>query len=168
MTLYKTVTFNNIRVFYTDELDGGGKTFRQGYLYFLTNRINKVNYLFEWCCEPAFISFSLLSNGFYNSVCLADINPSVIDACNRTIEENNLEDKVFTYVSDSLENKPATKKWDWVVGNPPHLGVNELRPSWGPLINYIDQDWAIHRRFYLQVKKHLTNDGQVIIQENRE
>jgi 16S rRNA G1207 methylase RsmC len=77
--------------------------------------------VFEWCAGPGFIGFSMLGHGLCSSLCLADINPEAVRACQRTVSENGLSDRVSVYCSDNLLNIPATERWDLVVSNPPHF-----------------------------------------------
>ena len=92
-------------------------------------RIGRQERTFEWCAGPGFIGFSLLGHGLTDTLCLADVNPAAVDACNETIRRNGLEGRVDVYVSDGLAAIPASERWNLVVGNPPHSGSAEVRPE---------------------------------------
>jgi len=165
---YNIVTYGSLDVFYTDDIDGGGRTFGQDYVSHIAENIGPVDRLFEWCAGPAFIGFALLAAGLCKSLCLADINPRALRACMETVRMNRLWDRVTIYLSDCLTGIPASEKWDLVVGNPPHSSSDELHPLWGPPLIYRDIGWNLHRRFYVGIHNYLKTDSNVIIQENRE
>lgn len=165
MNLTDYIDFNGIRVYYTKELDGGGAGFGQDYIQFLRANFQPQQRIFEWCSGPGFIGFSLLAHGLCNTLCLADINPLAVQACQKTIRENKLADKVKVYLSDNLKEIPSSEKWDLVVGNPPHF-KSICTKKVSPDIIYLDKDWALHRRFYENVGKFLRQNGSLLIQEN--
>jgi Methyltransferase small domain len=165
---YATVTLGGIDVCFTEDLDGGGARYGQDYVGFVARDLDRTfGRTFEWCAGPGFIGFSLLGHGLTETLCLADVNPAAIDACNETIRRNGLEGRVDVYVSDGLDAMPATEQWDLVVGNPPHSGSDEVRPEIKrPLAIYQDAGWKIHENFYAAVGAHLAPGAQVVIQEN--
>ena len=159
--------YRNIEVFFDTDLNGGGNTFGQDYLFqvqklFPTRKPDRV---YEWCSGPGFIGFSLLATGMCSSLCLADVNPKAVAACRQTIDHNRLADRVSLYLSDGLSQIPAAEKWDLVVGNPPHSKTDQVF-DWGPTLIYQDIGWALHRAFYRDVGKFLAPGGTVLIQEN--
>src|SRR5262245_48283312 len=110
-----------IDISYLPHLDGGGGGFGQKFIPFLKNRnMPTQESVFEWCCGPGFIGFSLLGNCLCETLCLADINGEAIEACANTLRDNDLGGRVSTYISDNLKSIPYTEKWDLVVANPPH------------------------------------------------
>ena len=158
---WQTVRYGDISVSYKKHLDGGGSSFGQGYIPFLKSLgMPKRRRVFEWCCGPAFIGFSILANGLSDSLCLADINEQAIEACQRTIRANKLADRVSLYQSDNLRNIPPSEQWDLVVGNPPFY--NEPQP-W--CIRSHDKDWRIHRQFFTDVGRFLKPGGVILLQE---
>jgi len=159
------VEFQGIKVFYTRELDGGGAGFGQDYIDFVGSNFPPQERIFEWCSGPGFIGFSLLAHGLCNTLCLADINPLAVQACLKTIRFNNLETKVTVYLSDNLKHIPSSEKWDLVVGNPPHFKCICTKKK-SPEIIFLDKDWVLHRAFYKDVGKFLTDNGLLVIQEN--
>jgi methylase of polypeptide subunit release factors len=165
MTDYLTVRYGNLDVYYHAELDGGGQLFGQDYLRIVTRLPVRPRTVFEWCAGPAFIGFSILAHGLCERLCLADFNSEAVAACRRTIQANNLFDRVTVYQSDGLDSIPDRERWDLVVGNPPHSGTDKEFP-WGPKHIYMDVGWKIHRRFWASIRKFLNPQGIVLIQEN--
>ena len=162
MRPYREAAYAGVRVSYKQHLDGGGSTFGQDFVPLLRRRgMPKVARAFEWCAGPGFIGFSLLAQGLCDTLCLADVNPEAVAACQRSVARNRLEAKVAVYLSDNLADIPAAEQWDLVVSNPPHFidsGIGHLR--------YHDPDWRVHRGFFGTVARHLKPGGVVVLQEN--
>jgi predicted RNA methylase len=159
---YKRATFAGIRVSYKGYLDGGGRGFGQDFIPLLHHYgLPKQERVFEWCAGPGFIGFSMLGHGLCSSLCLADINPEAVQACQRTVSENTLSDRVSVYCSDNLLNIPSTERWDRVVSNPPHF-IDEYIGT----LRAHDPDWRIHREFLRTVGPFLKPGGVILLQEN--
>ena len=177
-------SFNGITVFGDEFLDGEGTTVGQDYMRILLGLgLTRVERIFEFCAGPGYIGYSLLGNGFCEKLTLADINPVAVEHQRLTAEFNAIDHLVNSYVSDILEDIPASEKWDIVVSNPPHflLRTEDDRPidprdrnamakvdaaRQASNIKARDPDWSIHRRFYHSVKKHMKPGGHVVMQEN--
>ena len=86
--------YGRLDVYYTHELDGGGRTFGQQFIPFLRDRIGPVRTAFEWCAGPGFIGFSMLSEGLCEHLALADVNPAAVEIAAKTVEENALRSTV--------------------------------------------------------------------------
>jgi predicted RNA methylase len=156
------VRYADIAISYRAELDGGGTEFGQDFISFFRARgMPKQKRLFEWCCGPGFISFSLLGHGFCETLCLADINPEAVASCENTVRVNKLGDRVSVYQSDNLKNIPRSEKWDLVVSNPPHF-IDQYEGD----LRAHDPDWRIHREFFATIGDFLTAGGIVVLQEN--
>lgn len=155
-------TYGGIRVHYKRYLDGGGSAFGQDYIPFLRDcGMPKQARVFEWCAGPAFIGFALLGFGLCDTLCLADINLAAVRACQRTIAENGLSERVAVYRSNNLDDIPPSERWDLVVGNPPHFDWSQIGE-----IRIADSGWHIHRRFFQTVDRFLKPGGVILIQEN--
>ena len=162
MRPYREVTYAGVQVSYKAHLDGGGSTFGQDFIPLLRERgMPKVQRAFEWCTGPGFIGFSLLAHGLTETLCLADVNPEAVAACQRTVARNGLESRVAVYHSDNLKDIPRSEQWDLVVSNPPHF----VDTSFGEL-RYHDLDWSVHRGFFGAISRHLNPGGVVVLQEN--
>lgn len=164
--MYNVVTFANLDIYYTPELDGGGISFAQDYVACVRQRFGPVERCFEWCAGPGFIGFAILAHELCHSLCLADINPKAVAACQETVRRNRLEDRVTVYLSDCLEQIPTTEQWDLVVGNPPHFHTPARHAHFGPKTLYMDENWAIHQRFYQQIKPYMRLSGHILIAEH--
>jgi predicted RNA methylase len=155
-------SFGGIDIAYREELDGGGTTFGQDFLPYLRARgMPRRKRVFEWCSGPGFIGFSLLGNGFCDTLCLADINRSAVASCRNTVRANTLADRVSVYKSNVLRGIPASEKWDLVVSNPPHF-IDKFPAE----IRAHDPDWRIHREFFQTVAGFLADGGVIVLQEN--
>jgi methylase of polypeptide subunit release factors len=145
-----------------DHLDGGGGSYGGFFTSYLVNRgMPKQARTFEWCAGPGFIGFQLLGWGLTETLCLADINPQAVAACQRSIYDNALSARVNVYQSDNLANIPQSEQWDLVVGNPPHF----YNPPVSNLLVH-DPGWRIHRTFFAQIGAHLKPGGVVILLES--
>ena len=154
--------FGGIEITYRKELDGGGTDFGQDFIPFLRGRgMPKQMRVFEWCCGPGFIGFSMLGNGLCETLCLSDINSAAVASCNRTVRSNNLGNRVSVYLSDNLKNIPKSETWNLVVGNPPHF-VDQYEGD----IRAHDPDWRIHKEFFDTIGNYLAEDGVIVLQEN--
>jgi predicted RNA methylase len=154
--------YGGIRVHFKPHLDGGGSTFGQDLITFLElQHMPRQRRVFEWCAGPGFIGFSLLSRGLAETLCLADINPEAIEACQRTISDNSLGERVSVYLSDGLKDIPTGERWDLVVSNPPHFADDRV----GDLRSH-DADWHLHREFFSSVSRFLNPSATIVLQEN--
>src|SRR5262245_35853276 len=158
----RTKTLGGVRVHYMKHLDGGGAWFGQDYIPLLKSwGVSKQDRIFEWCAGPGFIGFSLLGHGLCQTLCLADINPDAVAACQRTVARNDLGKRVSVYRSDNLKDIPQTELWNLIVANPPHFAAayaGELRCH--------DPDWRIHQEFFSTITPFLSASGVIVLQEN--
>ena len=159
---WKHVSYSGLQVYFKKHLDGGGSDFGQDFIPFLELRkMPRQQRVFEWCSGPGFIGFSLLAHGLAETLCLADVNPEAVEACQRTIAENDLARRVSVYQSDNLKNIPNSERWDLVVANPPHFA-----DDWIDDLRSYDDNWHLHRNFFVAVGRFLKPGGVVVLQEN--
>jgi len=159
---WRRVTYGNIRVNYRDHLDGGGRTFGIEYLpLFHDLDMPRQQRVFEWCAGPGFIGFALLGHGFCDTLCLADINPEAVEACRRTVAQNQLAERVTVYHSDNLDGIPLSEQWDLVVGNPPHF--SDVSPG---ELRFHDECWSLHRSFFNAIGRFVKPGGIIVLLEN--
>ena len=164
----KDINLNNIKVFYEQELDGGGYRLVDG--MFSHPRISKLcegkQKVLELCSGPGFFGFYLLGKESRKSLHLTDINEDLIPIVRKTIVKNDLHNVIF-------ETKFwPSERFDLVVLNPPHH--NDINPGKkgeftgiSKLINY-DEDWNFHKKFFNELDGHLTDDGCAIVIENHD
>lgn len=158
----KRVVLGGITIDYKSELDGGGIEFGQDFIPFLKSRSMPVQKrIFEWCCGPAFIGFSMLGHGLCETLCLADVNSKAVASCLNTVRTNDLGNRVSVYLSNNLKNIPTSERWDLIVSNPPHF-IDQYEGD----IRAHDPDWGIHRDFFRTVSPYLQEDGVIVLQEN--
>jgi tRNA1(Val) A37 N6-methylase TrmN6 len=159
---WKHVSYSGLQVYFKKHLDGGGSDFGQDFIPFLELRkMPRQQRVFEWCSGPGFIGFSLLAHGLAETLSLADVNPEAVEACQRTIAENDLARRVSAYQSDNLKNIPNSERWDLVVANPPHFA-----DDWIDDLRSYDDNWHLHRNFFAAVGRFLKPGGVVVLQEN--
>jgi methylase of polypeptide subunit release factors len=160
-----------LNVAYVPTLDGTGRTFAPLFVAYVQTAFKgrTFNKVFEWCCGPAFIGFALLDAGLCKNLYLADINPAAIECVKRTVDSNGLSDRVAYCVSDNFDAIPKDEVFDLVVGNPPnYFRINPEFPNYDKLARDLrpnDPGWHIHRKFYSQVGRHLTDGATLIINE---
>lgn len=158
---------NDIEVFYDSWMDGGGPRFGQDYIGVLRSRYpNRVfEHCYEWCSGPGFIGFAILSHGITKRLSLSDCYAPAIDSVIETIKHNRLEDLINAYVGSSLTVLPTNAKFDLVVANPPHYLECPGNDNYQRIA--VDRDWQAHRDFFKHIGQHLTEDGVILLQENR-
>lgn len=162
---YQTCTDCGISVFYTPELDGGGRLMWRNYMAVIRTLFGKVDRLHEWCAGPGFIGFAALENGLCETLCLSDINPSAVAALRETVQRNGLEGRVTVYEADMFKGIPQTERWDLVVGNPPHYRV-ETEDEYRANLLGNDPSWRLHREFYRSVSAFLKPKASTLLIES--
>lgn len=162
--LEAVVNYNGIVVFDRIDLHGGGLAYGQDFgRVLLELGVSPCKRMFEFCAGPAYIGFSLLAGGFAQTLAVADVNPDAVEAAERTVRYNGIEDRVSVYRSDVLDGIPDSERWDVVVGNPPHFLPGSASET---DIRAFDADWSIHRRFYGSVKRFMNPGGRIVMMEN--
>ena len=157
-------SYAGIAVFDRPDLHKGGLSFGQDFPRVLNELgVRRVGRLFEYCAGPGYIGYSLLANGWCESLALADISPEAVAAARRTAGHNQLDDRVAVYESDALDRIPAEERWDLVVSNPPHFLPDGSAPD---DIQVFDDGWKVHARFYESVGRHMNPGGLVVMVEN--
>lgn len=129
--------------------------------------VGRCRRLFECCSGPGYIGYSLLANGWCESLALSDVDADSIATARRTAAYNGLEDRVTCYASDVLEDIPASERWDVVIANPPAFDRHpERQLGPGDWDRGYDTDWNVRRRFYASIKPHMSPGGVVVVSEN--
>lgn len=122
----------------------------------------------EWCSGPGYLGLASLSQSLTDKLTLSDIfepNKFVVE---KTIQENNLQKSVEFILSDNFKNHTKDKKYDLIIGNPPHFN---FEPSFGNIDpnehrKYKDTDWNTHNDFFANVNDYTTDDVDIMLMEN--
>jgi methylase of polypeptide subunit release factors len=151
-----------------DELDGGSLIISNDAFSVVNHLINKtpVNNCMEWCSGPGLWGFSIFANKLCNNLTLVDIHEPNQIIVSKTIEKNNLQDRVNFILSGDFANVPGDKKYDLIIANPPHFCVDPYVAYYTEPRKYKDTDWQTHRNFFENVGKVLTDDGIIVLMEN--
>jgi methylase of polypeptide subunit release factors len=164
---------NDVKVFYSHELDGGGTSFGRRYPHVIRKIYGNRHFerCFEWCSGPGFIGFELLSENICSNLFLADIYPPALAAINKTVINlpKKYQNRVYNAHIKGIADLPTDWKFDLVVANPPHLNHNlgafitnvKLRDRLGQ-----DLDWNIHREFFNHIGPHLNENAVILLQEH--
>ncbi len=164
---------NNVEVVFRKDEDGGGNEFGQEYIPIISQKYGPLPKVYEWCSGPSFIGFSMYGAKLITKkLILSDIHSPVKDSIRETIVHNKIKDiKVSFYNTDKV-SQVNENNIDLVVSNPPHFSglskVQEVYPNSkidSRLI--LDQDWKIHKEFFENIHSKLSENGVVLLQENR-
>jgi 16S rRNA G1207 methylase RsmC len=130
----------------------------------------------EWCAGFGVLGFDVLGLGLAKHMVFTDYYSEAIKNCLDTASKNNISDKVTGYISGTIKGIP-NEKWDLVISNPPHVFDKEFfietLPG-GKENNYnidnscrliVDQNFAIHKEFFKNIKEKLTKDADVYLIE---
>ena len=159
------VVYNGLVVFDRFDLYGEGIFYEtEFYRALLLLGVTPCEHVFEFCAGPGYIGYSLLAYGFCQKLTLADVNPVAVEAARRTARYNGIEKLVNIYLSDGLKQIPENDKWDLVVSNPPVLS-RSMEIGKKETIVTIDPGGAVHREFYLSVKRFMKPGGRVLLKE---
>ena len=164
---------NDIKIFYSPRLDGGGTYFGRRYPHVIREIYGDRHFenCFEWCSGPGFIGFELLSEDICSNLFLADIYQPALLAVDKTISSlpSHYQNKVHRTQIKGIADLPADWKFDLVVANPPHWN-----PNTGAFITNVklrgrlaeDLDWNVHREFFNNIGPHLNENAVILLQEH--
>lgn len=153
------------------KVDGGGTSIGLDFVnllrkYYPEKRFDRC---LDWCSGPGFIGFSLLLNNFCRELCLVDSYEPALNSARMAIADNKLLSVTKIYNIDSIKDLPAQEKFDLIVANPPHFPTKVFHQEsiWKNSQRiYLDLDWQVHIDFFQNIKKNLTHDGTIILQES--
>lgn len=161
---HRFIDIHGIKVYYNRTLNGGGSIQGPCYASYAENKFGNVNHVYEWCSGPGYIGFELLGRNLCNELTLADIHKPAIDTINITIQENSLTN-VNVYHSNNLQSIDRHKKFDLIVGNPPHWQRKVDLLKW-PERLYLDLDWQLHKNFYNDIHNFMHENSIISVIEN--
>lgn len=166
---------DDIDVHWTVETNGNGTLFLPGYIdHFKTHYPNrKFNNALEWCAGPGFIGFGILASDICDKLSLLEMYKPACELLDKTIEVSNL-DNATVICADNVG--VLTDKYDLIVGNPPHwrkynsasrlMGANGREDKLNWIRIAVDTDWAIHREFFTNINRNMTEDCVILLLEN--
>jgi methylase of polypeptide subunit release factors len=156
-------------------LSGGGQYFKDDFIRILKEHgKEKYSRGFEWCCGFGIIGYEVLGLGIANHMAFSDYYDNAIYDINDTAKNNNIENCVSSYITPTISGIPDNEIWDLVIGNPPHAfsDIETSRQSLAPsstvddtLRTLVDDGMEIHKEFFMSIRKHLTDNADVIIYE---
>ncbi len=165
--VYYTTGDQKIPVLYTYEMDGGGTTFGQEVPSIVSQRWpgRRFRSALDWCSGPGFIGYNLIDHQLVDRLCLVDLYHPALTIAKITATTNSIANQVDFFLLDDISLLPAAQQFDLVIANPPHYSTIEYNDYHRSRI-MCDKDWAAHRNFYSNIKKNLSADGVIYMQEN--
>ena len=168
MLTYQTSGPKQFTVFWEQSLNGGGIYFGSEYPEVIKSLYPNRTFdtCLEWCSGPGFIGFNILSHNLCNHLALVDLHQPALDKVKETIQYNNLEQQVNFYKSSNIKDLVSDRKFDLIVANPPHYDRQSSTENDSRISD--DMGWKIHREFYENIGSYMTDDGEILIQENED
>jgi UDPglucose 6-dehydrogenase len=160
---------NGITLNFPCHIDGGGDLYRNELIALIERTGQKTNYesALDWCAGHGPFGFELIDSNIAEIVTFMDSYAPAIESCIKNAQENNIADKVTGYTCDKISLIPITEKFDLVVANPPHSNIttyiekNEFFANTVRMI--VDEGFEMHREFFDNIHKYLTDDADVYI-----
>jgi hypothetical protein len=172
----KFAVANDFFVYYNHNIEGGGihngQNFPRIIRYLYPNRI--FEHGMEWAAGHGAIGFRLLADNICKKIHLVETHQSAINACKKTIDNMpaRFKNTITLSHTSTIATLDHSLQFDLIVANPPtyqaHLWTPENFSSttsqdWVRIS--FDKDWQAHQDFFANVKKHLTANGTVLLQE---
>ncbi len=165
----ESVNCSGISVFYSLETNGAGLQTKEDLLQTVQSLFpgRVFENCYEWRSGPGFFGYTLLGAGVCKNLYLADVYDPALDQAMKTAMKNSLLGRVHISKGDNWTAISHGKKFDLIVGNPPHFNVhNYYNEIWQfDRRVYFDQDWDIHREFFVKAKDHLASRGEILLLE---
>jgi len=174
-----TILNSGIKLTYPQHLEGGCFWLKDEFISII-KKIKKEPYFhcFEWCSGLGGIGFEILGNNLCKKITFSDYYNVAIENCLENAVKNNLSNVVAGYITPTISEIPDNEIWDLVIGTPPHcfdaeeqlthLSTNNKdltgslsASNWARLT--IDDGMEIHKEFFKNIKKHLTNNADILI-----
>jgi 16S rRNA G1207 methylase RsmC len=165
---------NDFKVFYNNNLDGGGNSIGQRYPLILKllypNRI--FHSCLDWCSGHGVIGFRLLADGICKNLHFLEMYQPAVNACKKTIANmpSRFANNVSIHQTSTLKSLPDAIKFDLIVSNPPHFPLQLGNEFFKIPQNHhqritVDREWKAHQDFFNNAAKHLAKDGVILLQE---
>lgn len=166
----------DITVTFPIHLDGGGQEMKDELVSVIRTMNRVYNKCYEWCCGFGVLGYEIYGNGLAKSLAFSDYYDVAVKNCLDTAVLNKMVDKVVGYVTPAVKNLPTTEKFDLVVSNPPHMFNKQeyedvMDPAFHSYIGnsarlLVDDDFGIHKEFFTNIRKNLTDDADLFIIES--
>ena len=164
------VRLDKFLIYSANKLDGYGYQTAADAVSFFKHfsKGKKYNHCLEWCSGPGYLGFGTLSQGLTKKLTLLDIHEPNKFIVEKSIEKNDLNNCVDFILSNNFEQHLPSRKYDLIIGNPPHFS---FAPTYGNIDpnehrKYQDKDWKIHKDFFDTVNDFITDDADIILMEN--
>jgi 16S rRNA G966 N2-methylase RsmD len=165
---------NNFKVFYNNNLDGGGNDIGQRFPLILKllypDRV--FDHCLEWCSGHGVIGFRLLADEICKNLHFLEMYQPAVNACKKTIANmpSRFANKVSIHQTSTLKSLPDEIKFDLIVSNPPHFPLQLGNQLFKISQNHhqritVDREWQTHKDFFANAAKYLTEDGIILLQE---
>ena len=111
----------DFKVFYNNNLEGGGNSFSQRYPLLYPDRI--FNNCLEWCSGHGVIGFRLLADEICKNLHFLEMYQPAVNACKKTIANMPIRfaNRVSIYETSTLTSLQSDIRFDLIVSNPPHF-----------------------------------------------
>ena len=165
---------NNFKVFYNNNLDGGGNDIGQRFPLILKllypDRV--FDHCLEWCSGHGVIGFRLLADEICKNLHFLEMYQPAVNACKKTIANmpTRFANKVSIHQTSTLKSLPDEVKFDLIVSNPPHFPLQLGKQLFKIPQNHhqritVDKEWQTHKDFFANAAKYLAEDGIILLQE---
>ena len=155
---------NHIPIEYPHFLNGGGALQIPIFIRYLHSlEGHHFERAFEWCAGVGIIGLSLLQEGYFKHLTMADLSKQAIYYAENSLKGTALSNSVDCYHSDNFKSVPK-EKYDLIFGNPPfYESYNKFYVRDKSQRNRgEDKNWHIHLDFFNHVSDYLNDDGHII------
>jgi 16S rRNA G966 N2-methylase RsmD len=165
---------NDFKVFYNNNLEGGGNSVGQRYPLILKLLYPDRNFdsCLEWCSGHGAIGFRLLADGICKNLHFLEMYQPAVNACKKTIANmpTRFANSVSIYETSTLTSLPSDIQFDLIVSNPPHFPLQLGDQLFNiPKTHHqritVDKEWNTHKDFFANAAKYLADDGVILLQE---
>lgn len=95
-----------------------------------------------------------------------DISKDAVEAAEKNAEKNKTKNKPQFAISDLFAAIPSSKKFDWILFNPPYLPTERADKVKGKLNAALDggpDGLSVVRKFLMRAGGHLKPDGHILL-----
>lgn len=167
---------NDFVVYYNCNIEGGGIQGGQNFPRIIRCLYpdRTFEHCLEWAAGHGAIGFRILADGICKKLHLVESDQSAVDACNKTIDNvpKRYVGSTTVTLTDTLATLDQSLVFDLIVANPPAYQSqiwttnnfpNMEMTQWQRITH--DKDWQVHQNFFKHIKKHLADDGIILLQE---